>query len=71
MYKGFKGCNFVYGGGPKKFLHFFFSKISTRKKVIHFNFYVKGDGSINFLEFFFSKLIRRGGGGYLCKGFIR
>jgi hypothetical protein len=42
MHKGFKGCNFVYGGGHQNFPPFFFSKISTRKKFIHFYVYVKG-----------------------------
>jgi hypothetical protein len=44
------------GKGTKNFLHFFFSKIITRKKIIHFDFYVKGDGTINFPRTFLFKI---------------
>jgi hypothetical protein len=61
MYKGFKGYNFVYGGGHQKFPPFFcFQKLVQEKKLSIAILMWRGDGAINFLELFFSKLIRGG-----------
>jgi len=50
------------GNGTKNFLHFFFSKIITRKKIIHFDFYVKGGWHHKFpLNFSFQNWLEGGG----------
>jgi hypothetical protein len=68
MYKGFKGCNFIFGGGHQKFPPFLlFKKLVQEKKLSIFIFIWRGDGTINFLELFFSKLIRGRGGGVYVK----
>ncbi len=60
--KGLRVVILSMGEGTKSFLHFFFSKISTRKTIIHFYFYVKEGGHHKFPQTFLFKIDSRGQG---------
>ncbi len=59
--KGLRVVILSMGEGTKNFLCFFFSKISTRKKTIHFYFYVKRGRHHKFPRTFLFKIDQRGG----------
>jgi len=54
--KGLKVVISSMGEGTKNFLHFFFSKINTRKTSIHFYLYVKGGQHHKFPQTFIFKI---------------
>jgi hypothetical protein len=66
--KGLRVVILSMGEGTKNFLHFFFSKISTEKKLSIFYFYVKGGRHHKFPWTFLFKIdykVGGVGGGYV------